>query len=64
MDRNKAIVVAILALLAVIVIFQNTESVQTRILFFSIDMPRALLLISTLIVGFVVGIFTGIAKRK
>lgn len=64
MNRNKAITIAILAILAIIVILQNTESVRTNILFFSVDMPRALLLISTLIVGFVLGLFTGISKKK
>lgn len=64
MNKNKAVMIAILALVVTIVIFQNTETVHTQILFFSIKLPRALLLIGTLVAGFVMGVFTGIQKRK
>ena len=50
--------VALLALVVLIVVLQNTESVNTRILFVTITMPRAALLFGALVVGFVVGLFT------
>ena len=49
--------VAVLALVVLIVVLQNTDSVDTRILFVTITMPRAALLFGTLGVGFVVGLF-------
>lgn len=57
--KIKIVVVACMALLVVIVVLQNTEVVETRILFTTIAMPRAALLFGTLIIGFVIGIFTG-----
>lgn len=44
-----------LAILIGIVIFQNTEPVETRILFMKITMPRAGLLAVTLLIGVVLG---------
>lgn len=58
-DKAKKILFAAIAVLVVIVIFQNTESVQTKILFVSISMPRILLLFATLAVGFVLGAMFG-----
>ncbi|MFH1740345.1 MAG: hypothetical protein ABIH23_15155 [bacterium] len=56
MKKIKGIIVTILATLIVIVILQNIQSVETRILFINITMPRALLLIVTLFVGFGLGV--------
>jgi len=39
-----------------VVIFQNTEPVETRLLFMKITMPRAGLLAMTLLIGIVSGI--------
>ena len=64
MNRQKAIIIALLALILIIVIFQNTEIVQTRILFVTIQMPRALLLFTATVVGFVVGVFLGLSKNR
>jgi putative membrane protein len=65
MQRFKLISTAILVLLGVIIILQNTEAVETRILFFSITMPRAILLMGTVCIGFALGILVSFfAKRK
>ena len=56
MKRFKMISIAILAILGVIIILQNTEPVETRILFLSIIMPRAILLMGTTLIGFALGI--------
>lgn len=56
--RVKLLGSAILALLALIIILQNTESVETRILFMTVVMPRAALLFVTLLIGFLSGALT------
>ena len=58
MQKVKISAIAVLAMLVLIVVLQNTESVETKILFFSITMPRAALLFGNLVVGFIVGVFT------
>jgi putative membrane protein len=54
-QKIKIVVVAVLALLAVIVVLQNTEQVETKLLFVSLTMPRAALLCGTLVIGFLLG---------
>lgn len=56
MQRAKIIIVIIVALLALIVMLQNTEAVETKLLFITVTMPRVLLLIITLLIGFILGI--------
>ncbi len=56
MERFKIISIAILALLGVIIILQNTEPVETKLLFLSITMPRAILLMGTTLIGFALGV--------
>jgi len=56
MNRFKMISIAILTILGVIIILQNTEPVETRLLFLSIIMPRAILLMGTTLIGFALGI--------
>ena len=62
MKQFKLIVVAVLALLGLIVVLQNTASVETKILFVTIIMPRAILLMITLLIGFVLGIFASLLR--
>lgn len=54
----KLSTMAVLAMLGLIVILQNTDQVQTRILLWSITMPRAVLLVGTLLIGFALGVIT------
>ena len=54
--KVKVAIAAALAILIGIVIFQNTEPVETRLLFMTITMPRAGLLGLTLLVGIISGI--------
>jgi uncharacterized integral membrane protein len=54
-----------IAMLAVIVIFQNTEDVKIQLLFWPIPMPLAALLSATLLAGFVGGvIWVGFRRRR
>ena len=55
----KAITIALLAILVLIIVLQNTEQVETKLLFVSVSMPRAALLFGTLVVGFALGALTG-----
>ncbi len=71
MQKFKLIAAAVLALLGVIIILQNTEPVVTRILFLSITMPRAILLMGTTLIGFALGVLvsfffktTGSSKKQ
>jgi putative membrane protein len=65
MNRFKMISIAVLTLLGIIIILQNTEQVETRLLFLSITMPRAILLMGTTMIGFSLGILVSLFfKRK
>lgn len=55
----KIVVVAVIILIAVILILQNREPVETKILFASVAMPRAVLLLVTAGISFVAGLLTG-----
>ena len=57
--RIKFIVIAVLAVLVLIVALQNTANVETKLLFATVTMPRAILLFVMLLIGFVIGWLTG-----
>ena len=52
-----------LALLAIvlIVVFQNTQTVETKFLFMTMTMPRAALLGMTMLIGVFIGILISLA---
>ncbi len=56
MKRFRLIFAAIITVLVLIVVLQNTESVETKLLFMSFSMPRALLLFVTFLCGGVTGL--------
>lgn len=68
MNKTKLIAAAVIALLGIIVIAQNTDPVETRILFFTVTMPRFILLLITALLGFAVGLLSAfgfkIRKKK
>ena len=55
MGKIRNIIIALLVVLAIIVIFQNTQAVETKLLFVTVTMPRALLLMVAFLVGLAVG---------
>ena len=57
-QRLKIVGLAVIALLVVIVVLQNTEAVETKILFITVTVPGAVMLFGTLIIGFILGIIT------
>lgn len=60
MNRLKLITAAILTILLLIVVAQNTEPVETRFLFATLTMPRAALLAITGAIGFAVGLLAAL----
>jgi uncharacterized integral membrane protein len=55
LQRIKGASTLIFLVLILMIILQNTHPVQTRILFFSVVMPVALLLFGALAAGFALG---------
>lgn len=69
MKKFKIIVILVVLLLALIVILQNSRVVETKILFWSFNLPRAFLLFLTFMFGFIAGLlvvirFEGKARKK
>ena len=58
MNKLKFVAIAVVALFAVIVVLQNTQAVETKLLFLTLTLPNAALLFGTLIIGFAIGVFT------
>jgi uncharacterized integral membrane protein len=56
MKKAKLVAIVIVSVVALIVVLQNTEVTQARILFWNLPMSRALLLILTFVLGFAIGI--------
>jgi uncharacterized integral membrane protein len=65
MKNIKIILITVVVSLAVVVALQNRQEVETKFLFTSITMPRMLLILSTLVLGFIIGLITaGLLRRK
>lgn len=60
----RVIVVAVLAILSLVLVLQNTEAVETRILFATIEMPRAILLAITFLLGIIVGLLIPFLRKR
>lgn len=58
MKKAKIIVILVVSVLALVVSLQNTQAVETKLLFSTITMPRVLLLAMTFVGGFIVGLVT------
>lgn len=55
--KKAKIIALIVSLVLILIVFpQNTQAVETKILFKTVTMPRVLLLLLTFIVGVIVGI--------
>lgn len=64
MKQAKIIAVLILAILCLIILLQNTATVETKILFITITMPRAVLLLTTTAIGFALGVLVSLILCK
>jgi uncharacterized integral membrane protein len=56
MRKIKLITIIVISILTIVILLQNTEAVQARVLFATAQMSLALLLMLTFVLGFVVGI--------
>ena len=64
MKNAKQIAAIVAGILAVIVIVQNTATVETHILWITISMPRAVLLALTFALGVLSGILFSMRRRR
>ncbi len=64
MKRAKLIAFLVLAVLGIIILLQNTETVETKVLFITMTMPRAVLLFITTMVGFALGVLVSLILSK
>ena len=64
MERFKLVSIAVLVGLGIIIILQNTQPVETKILFMTITMPRAILLMVTTLIGFALGVLVSFFFRR
>ena len=58
MNIVKVVAIAVIALVAGIVLWQNTQAVETKLLFVTLTMPNAALLFGGLVIGFAIGVLT------
>jgi len=56
MKKAKVTVAVVISLLTLILILQNTQAVETKLLFMTVTMPRALLLLVTFVIGLAAGL--------
>ena len=56
--KVKVAVIIAAVVTVLIVVFQNTQAVETRLLFLRMTLPHAVLLGGTLIIGFAIGVLT------
>jgi len=63
-SKLKRVSLGIVLLLILVVVLQNRESVDTRILFFTVSMPRVVLLLSAILTGFLGGFAMGAFYRR
>ena len=56
--KVKVAVIVAAVVTVLIIVFQNTQAVETRLLFLRMTLPHAVLLGITLIIGFTMGVLT------
>ncbi|HEY5680666.1 MAG TPA: LapA family protein [Pseudomonadales bacterium] len=63
MEKFRLGLSAAIAILLIILILQNMVTVEVRLLWWTVAMPRAILLLLTAMAGFAVGILVRIRRR-
>jgi uncharacterized integral membrane protein len=61
---GKLILVMILLLLFAIAVLQNTQPVSLKFLFWSVSMPRAILILISALIGLVLGLYFSVRAKK
>ena len=64
MPNFNRIALLVLAVLAIVLVLQNTQAVATRVLFITVSMPLAALLAMTLLIGFAGGVLAALKVGK
>jgi len=62
--KLKLVALLVLAVLAIVLILQNTQAIATRVLFVTVSMPLAALLALTLLIGFAAGLLVALKVGK
>ena len=62
--KLKLVALLVLAVLAIVLVIQNTQAVVTRLLFVTVSMPLAALLALTLLIGFAGGVLAALKVGK
>ena len=62
--KLKLVALLVLAVLAIVLVIQNTQAVVTRLLFVTVSMPLAALLALTLLIGFAGGVLVALKIGK
>jgi len=62
--KAKTIIILVLVALFLIILFQNTQVVELRLLFWTISMSRIILFPLTLLVGIIIGFVLGRYVKK
>jgi len=62
--KVKVIVLLALLIIVLVIVLQNTEAVETKLVFATVTMPRALLLFTTTIIGFAAGVLVSLSLSK
>lgn len=57
--KSRIIFILVIALLALIILLQNTQQVVFRFLFWSVQASQLLLVVLMLAFGFIIGVVTG-----
>ncbi len=64
--KTRPVILSVLIVLAIILMIQNKASVSIQLLFWSVNMPRVLLIVIILLIGFAIGYVaaTMVAKKS
>lgn len=62
--KSKTVLIIILAVLAIVIVMQNSEIVTLQLFFWKIMMSRIIFMVGLLAVGFVLGILVTQRKTK
>lgn len=60
MKQLRLVVLVVLTLLIAVLALQNTETVDTRLLFATVSMPRAVLIFTSAAIGFLLGVLASV----
>lgn len=63
MNKLKWIFLAVLLVFSLIIVFQNIEATEIRLLTWSFQLPQAALLLGTLGVGYIMGLLTPTLRK-